>query len=78
MEQADTGKSILRTAINKLPYEVSALPSYTLFNVFIFYNNHRIFSEQIRTLEEGKLNYIVKENIHISNDFVRYIFMYLL
>jgi len=45
------------TAVTSFLYKLQHLPSYTFFNVIIFYKRHKLFSGKIRTREGGKFDY---------------------
>ncbi|EZA49676.1 hypothetical protein X777_12221 [Ooceraea biroi] len=67
VQQANTSEEILNTSIDKLPYKVSSLPSYTLFNVIILQKNKKIFSKQIRTLKEAPLKISNLRSLNVSD-----------
>lgn len=46
-------------------YELEYLPSYTSFEVIIYHKNHKLFSQEIRTLEGGE--FTSKEKVCLYN-----------
>ena len=51
IHNVDRNEEVVSTFIPSLPYKFQPLPSYTSFNVDVFHENGKLFSEEIRTFD---------------------------
>lgn len=55
-----TDELIFNESVMYFPHDLSQLTSYTYFNVTILHRSDKIFSQLIRTLEDGEFDMILR------------------